>query len=396
MHTVIFVPHPDVWQRTGVPGGVALLERQMRQLRALGHDPPVLLVPQGDPAPVLPDGLAVGDLVEVPAGARTPAAALASAAATLPADFLFLAADRLVDRRVIEALAAHEGPRLVCGSGDAPEPVGRLSAAAVRTHGSALAERAARLRIETLDPYVPELRGIAAPYVLSVRTDAERRAAWRVLLDHVQKRCLDLPGQYFDSPFENALVRRLAPTRVTPNQITLATTLVACVVGVLFLRGWLRVGVVLALVVGILDGVDGKLARLKLATSRLGELEHVADFFYESLWYLTIGAHLRTTTGLTAFGYAAGAMVALDLCDSLLYAAVRARTGRMLDELSPFDRAFRRIGGRRNVYVWILVPGVVSSHAGAAFVVAVSWAAVTVGVHALRAAMWLGAGAQSL
>ncbi len=390
VHAVILVPHPDVWRRAGAPGGLSLLERQLKQLRALGHEPPVLLVPNGDPLPMVPPGLGVSAVIEVPATARSAPAALHSAAPRLPADFLFLSADRVVDRRVIEALAAGDGPRLVANENGTVEPVGRLGAAAILADGDALADRAARLPLTALDPYSRELRGVATPYVLTVRTDDERRAAWRILLDHVQKRCLDLPGEYFDSPFENALVRWLAPTRVTPNQITLATTLLAGVVAMMFLQGWLRVGVLLALVVGVLDGVDGKLARLKLATSRLGELEHIADFFYESSWYLALGAFLQAASGLPIYWFAGLTMVGVEVADGLLYMAVRARTGHMLDELSRFDRGFRRIAGRRNVYVWILVPGVVSLHPGPAFLAAAAWAVVTVAVHAARALVWLG------
>jgi hypothetical protein len=83
-------------------------------------------------------------------------------------------------------------------------------------------------------------------------------------------------------------------------------------------------------------------------------------------------------------------MVGAEVADGGLYMAVRARTGRMLDELSQFDRGFRRIAGRRNVYVWILVPGVLSAHAGPAFLAAGAWAVVTVAVHAARALVWLG------
>ena len=32
-------------------------------------------------------------------------------------------------------------------------------------------------------------------------------------------------------------------------------------------------------------------------------------------------------------------------------------TGRLLDDVAPFDRAFRLIAARRNVYVWMLAAG---------------------------------------
>jgi phosphatidylglycerophosphate synthase len=263
-----------------------------------------------------------------------------------------------------------------------------VHASDLRRYGTALAAAAGRLPLAAIERYAPELRGEVEPYILTVATAAERRSAWRVLLVHVQKQALDLPGRYFDTPFENVLVRRLAPTAVTPNQITLLTLAVAAAVAFLFLRGWLRVGVGLALVVGVLDGVDGKLARLKLATSKLGELEHVGDFLYENAWYVALATHLHALTRNAHLWHAGLALVALDLTDSLLYLVVRRHSGAMLDELSAFDRRFRAVAGRRNVYVAMFVVGFFAGHAALAFECAVLWAAITVGVHGGRAA-WL-------
>ena len=385
MKSVIYVPDSGVWQRDGSPGGLSLLERQILQLGALDIDAPVLVVPVGDPEPVLPRRCQIGALVRVPKETPSAFAALAAAVAVLPADFVFLAADRLVDPRVLRALAACSGSVVACSADASPEPVARVRAADLRRYGSELAGHVRRLALDSLDPYVTELRGTVVPYILSVRSPAERRAAWPVLLDGVQKRALDLPGRYFDTPFENFLLRRIAPTNLTPNQVTLATIVLACAVGTLFLHGWLRTGVLLALLVGVLDGVDGKLARLKLATSKIGEFEHVADFFYENFWYLAIAAHLQAVTGIAGLWQAGLFLAGFDLTDNLLYLVVRVRTGSVLDELSQFDRSFRLIAGRRNVYVMIFAAGFFGGGPAAAFVAATLWAGVTAVVHALRA-----------
>ncbi len=384
---VVFVPSPRVWHRQGTPGGLSLLERQLKQLRTLGASPALLLVPADQPEPILSNGLGPVAIARVPRATSDLGAALAAAPA-LPHASLALSADRLVDLRVLRALADAGDTTFATVDGVRPEPVGWVQAADVARHGAAVTARARRLPLASLDPYSAELRGTAMPYVIASGTTAERRRAWDVLIDHVQKRSLDLPGQYFDTPFENFLVRRLAPTDVTPNQITLLTLVVACVVAGFFLHGWLRVGILLALVVGVLDGVDGKLARLKLATSKLGELEHVGDFFYESSWYLTLASYLASATARVGLWYAGLVLVACDLADSLLYFAAQRRTGKMLDELTPFDRRFRAIAGRRNIYVVIFVVGFFTGHATTAFLCVVAWAICTVAVHASRVA-WL-------
>jgi 1L-myo-inositol 1-phosphate cytidylyltransferase / CDP-L-myo-inositol myo-inositolphosphotransferase len=382
---VIFVPNPAVWQRAGTPGGLALLERQLKQLRKLGDRAVLLLVPESHPAPTLPSGCGATSIVRVPAGTPDVFAALA-ATVNLPATFLALSADRLVDLRVLRALHGRNATTVATIQSMRPEPVAWIHAADVDRWGDAFVARAERLALSTLDPYSPELRGVAAPYVIASGTPDERRAAWDMLLDHVQKRSLDVPGQYFDTPFENFLVRRLAPCDVTPNQITLLSLLVAGGVGLLFSTGWLRLGVLLALVVGVLDGVDGKLARMKLATSKLGELEHVGDFFYENGWYLALASYLSRLPGHAGLWLAGWLLVACDLADSLLYLVVQRRTGQVLDELTPFDRRFRAIAGRRNVYVMMFVAGFFADRAPEAFACAVTWAVVTVAVHAVRAA----------
>ena len=380
---VVFVPHPGTWLRAGTPGGLSLLERQLKQLAKVGCTTTLLLVPGADPVPVLPATCGRASVVRVPASTRDLGSALA-ATDGLPAAFFAANADRLVDPRVWCALRARATTTFVGRDGVGTVPVGWVRAPDVARWGARIVEQGEQLGLESLDPYSPELRGDAAPYVIGATTPAERRFAWRVLLDHVQKRSLDLPGQYFDTPFENFLVRRLAPTSITPNQITLFTLVIAAGVAWLFHAGWLRLGVTLALVVGVLDGVDGKLARLKLATSKLGELEHVGDFFYENGWYLSLASYLARSAERPALWYAGLLLVACDLVDSLLYLASQRHTGRMLDELSPFDRRFRAVAGRRNVYVMIFVVGFFAGDPATAFTVAVAWAATTVAVHAAR------------
>ncbi len=62
-------------------------------------------------------------------------------------------------------------------------------------------------------------------------------------------------------------------------------------------NGYFRLGSLLAYAVEVLDGVDGKLARTRLQFSRLGEMEHVFDFFMEQAWYLCITLSLYAGTG---------------------------------------------------------------------------------------------------
>jgi len=123
----------------------------------------------------------------------------------------------------------------------------------------------------------------------------DRRAAGAAR-DNRPLAALDLPALLLHPVFENPLVFWLCNTRITPNQVTLFTALLGALIATLFFHGWLRLGILLTYAVAVLDGVDGKLARTKLQTSRVGEFEHVVDFFVEHAWYLTITIFLVTST----------------------------------------------------------------------------------------------------
>jgi hypothetical protein len=58
--------------------------------------------------------------------------------------------------------------------------------------------------------------------------------------------------------------------------------------------------------------------------------------------------------------------------------------GKHLDELSPFDRRFRLIGGRRNVYLWFFILGFWSGNPVPVFIAASLWALFTALVHSGR------------
>jgi phosphatidylglycerophosphate synthase len=171
---------------------------------------------------------------------------------------------------------------------------------------------------------------------------------------------------------------------VTPNQVTVATGVFGFAVAALFGFGWLRLGVLLAIFVEVLDGVDGKLARIKHMTSRAGELEHVLDFFYENSWYVALGLFL-STSGVRWALPAALSMVAFDLVDNLVNMAFSRFRGRNLAEASTFLSRFRLVSGRRNIYTWIFLPGFMAGRPELSFAAAAAWAGVTAAVHTVSA-----------
>ena len=62
--------------------------------------------------------------------------------------------------------------------------------------------------------------------------------------------------------------------------------------------------------------------------------------------------------------------------------------GRLLDDVAPFDRAFRLIAARRNVYVWILACGFLLGAFPQSYAIICGWAAVSAAVHLMRS-VWI-------
>jgi len=173
-----------------------------------------------------------------------------------------------------------------------------------------------------------------------------------------EKGASDFLAHYVHQPIENKIVYLIVDSKVTPNQLTKMTNLVAyCVTG-LFLLGHLLLGSALTFVVGLMDGLDGKLARARGQATKLGSMEHSFDLLFEFSWLVALALHLFQSTG---------SPLPLILClliilSTAFYRAVYDRfTIEMrtsLDNYGKFERAFRRVAGRRNLYNIHILAGV--------------------------------------
>src|SRR5580765_187600 len=214
---------------------------------------------------------------------------------------------------------------------------------------------------------------------------SNRKLAERVLLDSIQKGPPDIPA-WVHAPIETFIVSLLCKTPITPNQLTLFCNVVAWTVTILLVTGHLAWGLGLALIVGVLDGLDGKLARLKLETSKAGKLEHLFDALFENSWWLALAWHLSVSGKLpNAFSYL-GLLIGAEVTNALARASIVRYYGKSITELGPFDRIFRLVGGRRNIYVWILALGLILGTVAGAFKLIAWWEAVTAAVHVARVA----------
>ena len=310
-----------------------------------------------------------------------------------PGDLLLVRGDCLVDPRLFAVLLARTTPYWLPAPQATPATLpaaARLSHAQLDMWATAgfqqWLQHSPVLTVEMLDNYSPAHRGPVPFYLHTVTTPEEAKVATWTLIHAAQKRALDLPALVLNPVFENRLVFWLCNTRITPNQVTVCTGFLGAYIAFLFLHGWLRLGITLTYAVAVLDGVDGKLARTKLQTSRLGEFEHVLDSFVEHAWYLTITSFLVTNANDTQWWWIGGGLMVSDGLDNLLYYAGHVWLGKYLDELGSFDRGFRLIAGRRNIYTWMWMFGFWAGLPTHVFVAALAWAMITVGVHGVRLA----------
>lgn len=235
--------------------------------------------------------------------------------------------------------------------------------------------------------YLPDMRRNTRPFWFPAPRPEHEKLAEHLLLDAAQNGTLDLPA-IAHAPFETGIIRRLCRTRITPMQITLFTAAVSSVVTVLFASGYLLAGVWLALIVGVLDGLDGKQARVKVETTELGKREHVLDYVLELSWWIALAYHFASTGALPHAYALALLLVGSDLVDRYAKRIAKQHTGRNLDDVAPVDRFVRLIGGRRNIYIWMFAIGLAAGAADKAFAFFCYWGAGTAAVHMLRA-FWI-------
>ncbi|MQA28637.1 MAG: hypothetical protein GEU82_02200 [Luteitalea sp.] len=321
---------------------------------------------------------------------------------------LVVTAERLFDPRLYAAALGHDGAvrvtdggidvglEMLRGAGCAV-PIATVRDAAVQDAGSIGSGVAPipSLDLKSLDPYSRELRRSLRPYWMRVASVDDRPEVTRMLVAASGKGHQDLPAMLINAPLEKAAMRVLANTRVTPNQLTAFCNLVAYGVAALLATGHLLSGAVGALVVGVIDGLDGRQARIQVRTTPLGRIEHLLDKVYEVLWMVALAYALSGGFANRSYGTALFVWVAAYALDTAAYDLVKWRTGSTLDEASRLDALIRLVAGRRNVYACILLAGVLANAPGAAFRAIVWWSVVTSVVHAARAAMVIRSGRQA-
>ena len=204
--------------------------------------------------------------------------------------------------------------------------------------------------ITQINSYASKMRKEIEPWWIDIDTEKDLTKAQEMIIENASKNPSDALAHYIHKPIENKLVAILSTSNITPNQLTIIVNVLAYTVTALFFVGYLLPASILSFVVGIADGLDGKLARVKLKTSKLGSLEHSFDLLFEFSWFIALSWFLFRATQT---------VIPLILCIFIIlfiafyrhiYDQFRRASGRSLDDSGDFERRFKRIAGRRNLY----------------------------------------------
>lgn len=272
---------------------------------------------------------------------------------------LLIEAGLIADERLLAAFLAEvqsrswsRGPAVAVGPDGTRGGLAWLPAGLAAPDWAQIRREAEPVDLSGVDTYSPERRRRVPLLWQRPEDAASARKAASALLAAAQKGCLDWPARFVHPPIENAAVRLLWPTPVTPNMISVLAFLLGLYAAWCFATGALWVGLLIALAVGPIDGIDGKLARSRMEFSPWGDLEHVGDKIVEYAWFAGIAAALGTGTAWAL----AALIVCTALAEALLGEFYRRMTGAQLDDAGPFERTYRLVSGRRNTFFWSLLP----------------------------------------
>ncbi len=275
-----------------------------------------------------------------------------------------LCGDHFYDERLIAALSAHPDDLLlvVDEPGRGRVAVGLVgSAATVEAllptlgNGPVSEQTAAASAVRIVFPtdlvptYNAKLRKHAPPFVLPVDAEqaleAESRifdASYKGATDFITKWVWPLPAK--------VVTGWCAHWGISPNVVTMLSYLLVFLTLLAFWRGDFGSGLASAWLMTFLDTVDGKLARVTLTSTRLGDvLDHGLDLIHPPFWWAAWGAGLvgpgelfgpfAPWVALAVVGYVVGRLL-----EGLFILAF----GQEMFTWRPFDVAFRLVIARRN------------------------------------------------
>lgn len=298
---------------------------------------------------------------------------------------ILLSGDCLFGASVLAVLAgAAPGTVLVDDSGRACAARGPADAATVAAVAEGTAPTGGGVTgTELAGRYDARLRKRADPTVHRV---GDRETAERVLFDASYKGVTDLVTKHVWPAPALTVTRWCARAGITPNQVTWASAVLMALAFWLFWQGAFAAGLATGWAMTFLDTVDGKLARVTLASSRFGDvLDHGIDLIHPPFWWWAWAVGCAATgQPLADGGWTLGVIVAGYVLQRAEEGLFLARLGMEMHVWRRFDSQFRQVTARRNPNLLILTAATMAGAPREGLIAVAAWTAICLVVHAVR------------
>jgi phosphatidylglycerophosphate synthase len=226
------------------------------------------------------------------------------------------------------------------------------------------------------------------PYVLPV-TAENRSALEQLAFTGAYKGVTDLVTKWLWPRPAQWATRLCVRMGITPNQVTALSLVLVIVAGALFARGEYGLGLLAGWIMTFLDTVDGKLARVTVTSTQLGNIfDHGIDLIHPPLWYIAwgiglaqdpatiVGIALPTLYLVILAGYVGGR-----LCEG---AFQRWIAPFPIFTWRPFDSWFRLIAARRNPNMIMLTVSLAGGRPDLGLVAVAAWTALSTAILLVR------------
>jgi len=231
--------------------------------------------------------------------------------------------------------------------------------------------------ITQINSYIPSMRKEIKAFSIDIDSKDDLIKAKKLLIENACKGRNDLLATYVNKPIENFIVSRLASTQFTPNQVTILTNVVAYTSTFLFLKGHLLFASFLTFIVSFMDGVDGRLSRVKIASSNIGKMEHAFDFLFEHSWYIALAIYLSGTYGILSILLSTFIVLFDGFSHYCGQAFGKAIKDRPLADYGRIEQLFRKFDGRKNSYIIFILIGILLNGPFWALVAVFVWSLVS-------------------
>ncbi|MDP3859120.1 MAG: CDP-alcohol phosphatidyltransferase family protein [Stagnimonas sp.] len=238
------------------------------------------------------------------------------------------------------------------------------------------------------------LRKREAPYLLRLEPRT-RDAVERRMFDASYKGVTDLVTKYLWPRPAQLVTSWCARLGISPNQVTFVGLLLVLASFWLFWHGHYGWGLLSGWLMTFLDTVDGKLARVTLTSSAIGNVfDHGIDLIHPPFWWwawvIGLGAYGTPLAGETVH-WVLWVILAGYVLQRILEGIFMRSFGMHVHVWRPFDSFFRLITARRNPNLVILTPAWLLGRPDIGIVLVALWTGACLLVHAVQIMQGLAA-----